>query len=347
MKGIAFHKSEDVRVEHFPDPEIILPEDAIVKIERSSICGSDLHVFFGREKGLDEGTIMGHEFVGEIVEVGSSVNLKKGMRVMSPFSTNCGNCYFCKIGLTSRCINGNLFGWLEQGHGLQGAQAEYVRVPLANSTLVEIPEGLSWEQGLFLGDIFSTGYFCADQAEIKEDGTYVILGCGPVGLMAIKATILLGAKKVFAIDGLEDRLQKAKEFGAIPVSLKENVVEEIRNASDGRGADAVMEVVGSFEAGRLAMELVRPGGIISMVGVCNSKELFFSPAEAYNKNLTYKVGRCPARFYIDKLIPSLIKEELNLQSIITHTMKLSEGVKAYDIFANKKEGCLKIIMTSG
>jgi len=344
MKGIAFHQPEDVRVEQFPDPQILSPEDAIVKVERSSICGSDLHVYYGREAGLDEGTIMGHEFVGEIVETGSLSRHKKGSRVMSPFTTNCGECYYCRIGLTSRCVKGNLFGWLEHGHGLQGAQAEFVRVPLSNSTLVEIPDGLTWEEGLFLGDIFSTGYFCADQAEVKPDGTYVILGCGPVGLMAIKAAKIMGADKVYAVDSLPDRLQKAKDFGAIPVSLKEDVNAIVKDATDGRGADAVMEVVGSHNAGRMAMALLRPGGIISMVGVCTSNNMFFSPTDAYNKNLTYKVGRCPARYYMDKLIPLIQSKDLQLDAIITHTFNLSEGVKAYDIFANKKQDCLKVML---
>ena len=344
MKGIAFHGIEDVRVEQFPDPEIVDPDDVIVNVKRTSICGSDLHVYYGREKGLDEGTILGHEFVGEVMEAGPASKWKVGQRVMSPFTTSCGTCYYCKIGLTSRCERGSLFGWVEQGRGLQGAQAEYVNVPLSNSTLVEIPYDLSWEDGLFLGDIFSTGFYCAEQAEIKPFGVYVVLGCGPVGLMTIAASRLLGAENVFAVDAVEQRLQKAKELGAIPILLDENVTEIIREATDGRGADAVMEGVGSYKAGRKAYDLLRAGGIISTVGVCTSNDFYFNPAEAYEKNVTFKVGRCPARYYMDKLIPVLQEGKVSPDSIITQRMSLTEGRKAYDIFANKKEGCLKIIL---
>jgi len=346
VKGLTFQGKQDIRYDTVPDPEIISSNDVIVKVELCAICGSDMHVYHEHEKGLDNGTVMGHEFVGEIVERGQGVNnLSIGDKVISPFTTNCGQCYFCRIGLTSRCIKGQLYGWIENGQGLQGAQAEYVRVPFSESTLVKIPEGISMEEGLFLGDIFSTGYFAAHQADIKPDGIYVVLGCGPVGIMAIIGAMELGAEKIFAIDGISERLEIASNWGATPLNYKtQDVVNELMNATDGRGADGVMEVVGNSAAGKLAVELVRPGGIISTVGVCNDQHLSFSPSEAFNKNLTYKVGRCPVRHYIDILIPILLEKKLDLSSIVSHRLKLADGTRGYDIFDKKLDGCLKIVL---
>jgi len=346
VKGLTFQGKYDIRHESVPDPEVLSPEDVIVKINLAAICGSDLHVYREHEKGLDHGTIMGHEFVGEIVEKGSAVkSLSKEDKVMSPFTTNCGQCYYCKIGLTCRCLNGQLYGWVENGHGLPGAQADYVRVPMADSTLVKIPDGLSLEEGLFLGDNLSTGYFAAHQADIKTEGVYVVLGCGPVGIMAIISALELGAEKIFAVDGIADRLEIAAKWGAIPLNFQlDNVPDQILMETEGRGADAVMEVVGNNAAGKLAVELIRPGGIISAVGVCNDQFMSFSPIEAFDKNLTYKVGRCPARHYIDILIPILQEKKIDLSSIVSHRMKLADGPRGYEIFDKKLDGCLKIVL---
>ena len=346
MKALTFQGKYDIRHESVPDPEILSPEDVIVKVELSAICGSDMHVYREHEKGLDYGTIMGHEFVGEIVEKGAKVkSLSNGDRVMSPFTTNCGQCYYCKIGLTCRCLNGQLYGWVENGHGLSGAQAEYVRVPLSENTLVKIPEGISTEEGLFLGDNFSTGYFAAHQADIKPGSTYVVLGCGPVGIMAIISALELGAEKIFAVDGISDRLKIAAKWGATPLNYQhDDIPDRILTETDGRGADAILEVVGNSAAGKLAIELVRPGGIISTVGVCNDQFMSFSPIEAFNKNLTYKVGRCPARHYIDILIPILLEKKIDISSIVSHRLKLADGPKGYEIFDKKLDGCLKIVL---
>jgi len=238
---------------------------------------------------------MGHEFVGEIVEKGKEVkSVQTGDVVSCPFTTNCGECFYCRIGLTARCTNGQLFGWVEKGNGLHGGQAEYVRVPLADSTLLRLPEDVSLEEGLLLGDIFSTGYFCAEMADIHPNGTYAIVGCGPVGLLAFFGARDLGAGKIYAIDSIAERLALAEKFGAIPLNYQnENPIEIIHKFTDGRGADAVLEVVGNKNAGRLAFDLVRPGGIFSTVGVHTENEMAFSPVEAYNKNITYKSDAVP------------------------------------------------------
>lgn len=321
----------------------------------AGLCGSDLHVYHGRETGIEKGTVMGHEFTGEIIETGSAVKkFHKGARVLSPFTTSCGECYYCLIGLTCRCIKGNLFGWIENGHGLHGAQAEYIRVPMADSTLVPLSNDLSDEKGLLLGDIFSTGYFCAENAGVNDkarlpdgQGIYVVIGCGPVGLMTIIAAKHLGAEKIFAIDSIGYRLDFAKKLEATPLNfLKDDVLNEILNATDGRGADAVMEVVGSDEALKLAIKLLRPGGTISSAGVHTAKTFPFSPGEAYDKNLVYKIGRCPARFYADKLIREEVIQSCPVEQIITHRFDLSQGAEAYDLFTNKRDGCIKPVFHS-
>jgi len=344
MRALTFHGIETIKHESVPDPKIESPDDAIVKIHLAGICGSDLHVYHGREKGLDVGTVMGHEFVGEIVELGKAVRkFKKGDLVFSPFTTNCGQCFYCRKNLPCRCTLGQLFGWVQNGIGLHGGQAEYVRVPLADSTLLRAPENVLPEEALLLGDVFSTGYFCAEMAEIAPEGTYAVIGCGPVGLMAIIGARELGAKKLFAIDTIPERLALAAKFGATLIDYqKENPLAVIRDATEDRGADAVLEVVGSPAAARLAIDLVRPGGIISVAGVHNEEHFAFSPAEAYDKNLNYKVGRCPARYYMERLIPLVQKKKYDLTAIISHRLPLAEGPRGYKIFAEKLEGCTKV-----
>jgi threonine dehydrogenase-like Zn-dependent dehydrogenase len=348
LKALTFHGKTTIKFESVPDPQIDAPTDAIVKVHLTAICGSDLHPYHEREKGLDPGTVMGHEFVGEIVDVGKEVkSFEKGDLVFSPFTTNCGGCFYCRKGLTSRCPKGQLFGWVEEGVGLQGAQAELVRVPLADSTLLSIPENVSPEEALLLGDVFSTGYFCAEMAEIAPDGVYAIIGCGPVGLMAIVAARELQAEKIYAVDSIPERLRLAKTFGATPVDYRqEDPLAILQDATDGRGADAVLEVVGSASASTAAVQLVRPGGIISTVGVHTEEEMAFSPVEAYDKNLTYKIGRCPARHYMERLVPIVQEKKYDLGMIISHKLPLNQGVDGYKIFDQKLQDCTKVVLIS-
>ena len=346
MKALTFHGKHNIQHESVKDPIIEQATDVIVRERIAGLCGSDLHVYHERERGLDHGTVMGHEFVGEIVEVGRRVSkLRKGDVVFSPFTTSCGRCFYCRANLTCRCTSGQLFGWRQGGIGLHGGQAEFVRVPLADSTLLKTPDGLGLETALMLGDILSTGYFCADMAQVSPGGTYAVVGCGPVGLCAVLSAIELGAERVYALDTISERLQLAERFGAMPIAVhNENAVALIRSVTDGRGADAVLEVVGNPGATRLAVDLVRPGGIISTVGVHNEAEFAFSPVEAYDKNLTFKIGRCPARYYMERLIPLAQKRAGDLLQIISHRLPLSAGPRAYEIFDQKKENCTKVIL---
>ena len=346
MQALTFGGIERIVYRSVSEPQILEPTDVIVQITLSGICGSDLHVYHGRETGIDEGTVMGHEFVGTVVETGNAVKkFYKGSRVLSPFTTSCGACFYCLIGLTCRCEKGNLFGWVQSGHGLHGAQAQYIRVPMADTTLVSLSNDLSEEKGLLLGDIFSTGYFCAENAGINNKGAYVIIGCGPVGLMTILAAKHLGAENLFALDHSNERLQMAKEFGAIPLNpLVDDARSMIRSATHDRGVDAVMEVVGNSDALRLAINLLRPGGIISSVGVHTAKNFSFSPGEAYDKNLVYKIGRCPAHYYAEKLLREQVIQRYPVEKIITHRFSLPEGAKAYDVFDKKMDNCIKAVL---
>jgi threonine dehydrogenase-like Zn-dependent dehydrogenase len=346
MKALTFFDKEHILYETVSDPELLDPQDVIVKVRFCAICGSDLHVYYGRETGIDPHTCMGHEFTGEVVETGKAVkHLKIGDRVISPFTTNCGQCYFCRIGLTARCEKSQLFGWVQNGVGLQGGQAEYVRVPLADSTLHVLPEDITYPEALLLGDVLSTGYYCAHQTEIKPHNHYGVLGCGPVGLMAICSAFMQGAEHVYAFDSVPERLNKARQFGAKVIHIGHpDAVAVIQEVTDGRGLDAVMDAVGNASAGKLAYDLVRPGGIIAAVGVCTEPHFSFSPTDAYNKNIIYKVGRCPARYYIDPLIPMVREHRFDLTSVFTHQFPLCDGVQGYDLFANKKDQCLKVLL---
>lgn len=346
MQALTFGGIETINHQSVPDPKILQSTDAIVQITLSGICGSDLHVYHGREQGLDKGTVMGHEFVGTVIETGNSVrNFKKGSRVLSPFTTSCGECFYCRIGLTCRCEKGKLFGWVQNNAGLHGAQAQFVRVPMADTTLIPLSNDLSEEKGLLLGDIFSTGYFCADNADLHNTGTYVVIGCGPVGLMTIVAAKHLGAENLFAIDVSDERLVMAKELGGTPLNSSiTDPITSILNVTNGRGADAVMEVVGSEDALRLAIDLLRPGGTISSVGVHTAKNFSFSPGEAYYKNLIYRIGRCPAHYYAEKLLKEEVIQQYPVEKIITHHFDLAKGARAYEVFDKKLDNCIKAVL---
>ncbi len=344
MKGICFQKTECVEWIELEAPELEDPRDAIVQVEVAGMCGSDLHPFFGRETGLDTGTVMGHEFVGRVVDTGPDVRkIGVGDRVYAPFTTSCGECFYCRSGLTSRCAQNQLFGWRSQGQGLHGGQSEFVRVPLADGTLAIVPDGLSAESALLLGDNFSTGYYCAEMAAIASAGVTVIIGCGSVGILSIIAARLLGAKKIVAIDKVPHRLALAAAQGAMTAAPGLDSLALVHELTEGRGADSVMELVGLKEAQELAFQLIRPGGVMSVIGCHSSKQFAFSPVDAYDKNLTYRTGRCPARHYMDKLTKCVLDCEVTLDFMITHRFDPANCIEAYDIFSHQKNGCMKAV----
>lgn len=346
MKALTFQGKENIQYETIPDPIIEQPTDVLVEMKACAICGSDLHPYFEREKGLDHGCAMGHEFVGEVVEVGTQVkNLKKGDRVMSPFTVSCGSCFYCKSGLTSRCTQSQLFGWRQNSHGLHGGQAELVRVPLAESSLMVMPEGMPDEIGILLGDILSTGYFGVHKGGVQPGETQVIVGSGPVGLMAVWSALQLGSEQVFVVDAVPERLEMAENWGAIALNYKQiDVVAAVREATEGRGADLAVEAVGSGAATQTAFDVLRPGGRLSAVGVCTDTQIAFGPVAAYDKNITYSIGRCPSRYFMPQLMDAALADADRLISIFSHQFPLAAGSRAYRIFADKKDNCTKVLL---
>lgn len=271
MKAVCWQGNNKVGVETVPDPKIINPRDAIVKITTTAICGSDLHLYDGYIPTMEQGDILGHEFMGEVVELGSEVkNIKIGDRVVVPFPIACGGCFFCQRQLTSLCDNTNpnawiaekimgyspsgIFGYSHMLGGYAGGQAEYARVPFADVGLFKIPDGLTDEQVVFLTDIFPTGYMAAENCNIQPGDTVAIWGCGPVGQFAIRSAYVLGAERVIAIDRVPERLQMAKDSGAEVLNFEEiDVGEALKEMTGGRGPDAVMDAVG-MEAHGLGLE---------------------------------------------------------------------------------------------
>ena len=356
MRGLVFEGIERVvYCQHLPEPAIEQPGDVIVSVLRAGICGSDLHQFHGREP-VGSGTIPGHEFVGDVVAVGSGVvAFRVGDRVFSPFTTCCGHCFFCQYGLSARCDSWQFFGYQpptgvdDGGRGLQGAQADLVRVPLADSTLKKLSPTISIEEAMLLGDNFTTGFFCADQAGIQRDGVTVVLGCGAVGLSAIVAARHMGAETVVAVDGVASRRSRAAALGAAVASPDEAVdlVRQLAGLSGRGGADSVLEAVGTPAAQQLSFQLVRPGGTISAVGMHTADQFAFSPADAYNRNLTYRAGRCPVRSYLDRLVRDVEAGRLKIpvQQIVTHNcVPLGDGPSAYRMFSQRDDDCVKVLL---
>jgi len=346
MNAITFHDIERLVHETVPDPRILEPTDAVVRVRVAGICGSDLHPYFGRERGLDRGTVMGHELLGEIVEVGADVRaFEVGDRVVAPFSTSCGTCFYCRSGLTARCERGQLFGWVQEGRGLQGAQAELVRIPLADGTLVAVPDALDDAVALLAGDILSTAAFGADLAGVGAGDLVAVVGCGPVGLLAVRAALARGAREVVAVDTVASRLEAARRFGATPVNLAtEDPVALTRERSGGRGADGAVEAVGSPEATRLAADLLRLGGSLAAIGVHTEPHLALAPAEIYDRNLHYSAGRCPARHYMPASLAWAERDQALIATLVSHRLPLSEGVAAYRRFAAREEGWIKVVL---
>jgi threonine dehydrogenase-like Zn-dependent dehydrogenase len=262
MKALVYHGTRDVRVENVPDPEILNPRDAIIEITKTAICGSDLHLYHGYMPTMQEGDILGHEFMGRVVEVGSAIkNLKKGDRVVVPFTISCGNCFFCEKNEYSLCDNSNtnptigeaaygystaaLFGYSHMLGGYAGGQAEYVRVPFADVGPIKVPDSVSDESALFLSDIFPTGYQAAENCGIEDGDTVAIWGCGPVGLFAIKSALMFNPEKVIAIDSVPERLELARSIGAVTIDhSQENPLSKLPELTGGRGPDSCIDAVG-------------------------------------------------------------------------------------------------------
>ncbi|KAF9895099.1 hypothetical protein FE257_000001 [Aspergillus nanangensis] len=340
MRAVVFKGPHEIVVEDRPRPQVEKATDVVLKVTASALCGSDLHFYRGHMKA-PTGFVCGHEFVGVVVEKGQGVdNFQLGDRLVVPFYTACQQCYYCVRGQASRCPKGELFGNSVPANTIDGGQAEYVRVPLADTTCVKAPDGIPEELLVLMADIFPTGYFAAarflkDLTERdREEYTAVVIGCGPVGICAITCALTM-VKTVYAIDTMPERLAEAEKIGAIPLSSTGDPVQQIKDATQGRGADVVMEVVGHADAFMLAMDLARPWGQISSVGV-HTEELPLQGYSCYGKNLTMAFGRCPVRSVFEESLAILRREQDKVAFLCGKTMSLEDAPQAYADFEARK-----------
>ncbi|SFB72512.1 Threonine dehydrogenase [Halobiforma haloterrestris] len=388
MTALTWHGEQDVRVEEVPKPEIVNPTDAIVEITATAICGSDLHLYNGYMPSMREGDVLGHEPMGEVVEVGEEVDrLEVGDRVVVPFTISCGGCWFCEEDLYSLCDNSNpnaelaakimgqspagLFGFSHMLGGYAGGQAEYLRVPYADVGPVKIESDLPDEQVLFLSDIFPTGYMAAENAEIEENDTVAVWGCGPVGQFAIQSARMLGADRIIAIDRIPERLEMAREHAdAETIDFEEaDVYDRLMEMTGYRGPDRCIDAVGTEAHGtgvvgatdeikqdamlqddrpvvlRQAIRCCRKGGTLSIPGVYLGRSDNVPTGPLMNKALTVKTGQTHVQRYLDPLLEKIEDGEIDPSFVITHEASLEDGPGLYETFNEKEDGCIKAVLT--
>ncbi|WP_254568441.1 zinc-dependent alcohol dehydrogenase [Oscillatoria sp. HE19RPO] len=386
MKAVCWHGKNDVRVENVPDPSILNPRDAILKITSTAICGSDLHLYDGYIPTMQKGDILGHEFMGEVVDKGPEVkNLNKGDRVVIPFTIACGHCFFCNRDLWSLCDNSipdgklvekayghtpsGLFGYSHLLGGYAGGQAQYVRVPFADTAALKIPEGMTDKQVLFLTDIFPTGYQAAEHCNIQPGDTVAIWGCGPVGQFAIRSAYMLGADRVIAIDRVPERLAMAREGKAETINYEEiDAGEALKEMTGGIGPDSCIDAVGLEAHGtgldafydkakqslrletdrptalRQAIVACRKGGTLSIPGVYGGFVDKFPLGALFSKGLTVKTGQTHVHKYLKPLLDRIQNGDIDPTFVITHEMGLEEAPQGYEIFKHKRDNCIKIVL---
>jgi len=344
MKALTFQAEGDVKVQDVPKPAIKDSGDVLVRVTLGAVCGSDLHILHGHTP-MNAGAVLGHEFVGVVEDAGLEVKrFKPGDRVVSSFFTSCGKCALCRKGWFNQCVDKATFGHGEYFGGLGGGQAEYVVVPLADHTMEPIPQGVSDEQAIFVGDILSTGFFGAERAEIKPGDTVAVIGAGPVGLMATMCAQLFGPARVFVVDMVDARLEMALELGGTPINAKEvHPVEAIESHTGGIGADSSIECVGLLSAVDTAIHCVRGGGTVSMVGVPSSVLGDFPYMRMWLKSLTFRAGWCNVQAYMRPLLDLIAAGRLKPDAIISHRMKLDQAEEAYHMFDARQ--ATKIVLT--
>ena len=344
MKGIVFHGPGDVRVESVPDPTLTDSRSAIVKVACASICGSDLHPYHG-VMPVPAGVVLGHECVGVIEDVGRDVaRFKKGDRVIVPGVIGCGNCAACHRGYVVGCLNlfSKVYGFSPE---LPGGQAEALTVPNADAHLFPTPPQLTDEQVLFLTDILPTGFYGAKNAAIEPGQTIAVVGCGPVGLFAIMTAQLFGPARILAIDKVGHRLELARTLGATPIDASSaDPRVGVLDATNGRGADAVIEAVGATDTVQLALDLVRIGGVVSVVGVLLDAAFPFPMGTAFMKDITFRIGLVNVPGLVQTLLPLVESGRLDPTTLISHRLPLSEGRRAYDLFNRREDGCVKVVL---
>jgi threonine dehydrogenase-like Zn-dependent dehydrogenase len=388
MKALVWHGKEDIRYDTVSDSKIENPSDAIIKVTSCAICGSDLHLFNMLIPAMLPGDIMGHETMGEVVEVGSDVKrLKKGDRVVIPFTIQCGTCEQCRRGNFSVCERTNrkkeladkvfghatagLFGYTHLTGGYPGGQSEYLRVPFADTTHVKVPDGIPDDKLLFLSDILPTGWQAAVQCDIQPEDTVAIWGCGPVGQMAIRSAVLLGAQQVVAIDCLPERLSMAAAAGAITIDfMNEKVIEVLNQLTGGKGPQKCIDATGTESHVSLAQpdtvldrakQMVmaendrphvlreaifacRPAGVVSIIGVYTGLVDKIPMGMAMNKGLTFRMAQTHVPRWTDDLLHRIEDNQIDPSFVITHKVGLDRGPEMYRTFRDKQDGCIKVML---
>jgi threonine dehydrogenase-like Zn-dependent dehydrogenase len=381
MKAACWYGKKDVRVKDVPEPSIVNPRDAIVRVTSTAICGSDLHIYNAYIPTMKNGDIIGHECMGEVVDIGPGVeNISVGDRVVVACTIGCGRCQYCREGHFPLCDNSNpaariaeemngyatggLFGYSHLYGGYAGAQAEFIRVPFADTGLLRVPKELSDEELLFLSDIFPTGYMIADHCNIQPGQVVAVWGCGPVGQFAIRSAIMLGADKVIAIDDVPERLRMAEDGGAITINAGEDVHHLLKELTGGRGPDACIDAVGMEAHGsaydsvkqamklemdrlfvlRQVLRLCRKGGVVSLGGVYVGMDDKFPIGMAFAKSLTLRMGQVEVQHYAPSLLEKIETRQFNPSFVVTHQMPLKDIAKGYAMFNDKKDGCIKVVL---
>ncbi|MCQ4288541.1 glutathione-dependent formaldehyde dehydrogenase [Pseudomonas stutzeri] len=388
MRALRWHGKHDIRCDnHVPDPSIEDPRDAIIKVSSCAICGSDLHLYDGFMPGMQHGDIMGHEFMGEVMEVGSAnKKLKVGDRVVVPFTIVCGECDQCRRGNFSVCERTNrnkdvadkvfghttagLYGYTHLTGGYAGGQAEFVRVPYADVGPVVVPDGMTDEQVLFLGDILPTGWQAAAQCDIQPTDTVAIWGAGPVGQFAIRSAVMMGAEQVICIDNVPERLSMARAGGAITINFdEESVLERLKELTRGKGPEKCIDSVGMeahaarsidsmYDRAKQALMLesdrphvlremiyvCRPAGIISIPGVYGGLIDKIPFGAAMNKGLTFRMGQTHVNRWTDDLLKRIQEGQIDPSFVITHSVSLEQGPEMYKTFRDKHDGCIKVVL---
>jgi alcohol dehydrogenase len=367
-----------IRTEEKPEPRIEHPNDAIVRVELAAICGSDLHLYHGMVPDTRIGHTFGHEFIGTVQEVGPGVErVTSGDRVMVPFNSYCGSCFYCSRGLFSNCHNvnanatavGGIYGYSHTAGGYDGGQAEYVRVPFADVGPSVIPADIHDEDALLLTDAFSTGYFGAQLADIAQGDTAVVFGAGPVGLAAARSAWLMGAGRVIVVDHLDYRLERAKSFAfaeTINFGHVRDIVLELKKATDGLGADVVIEAVGAEADGHVlqhvtaaklkmqggspvalnwAIDSVRKAGTVSVIGAYGPLFSAVKFGDALNKGLTLRMNQAPVKRQWPRLLEHIRAGYISPRELITHRMPLDDIAEAYHVFSSKLDDCIKTVIT--
>ncbi len=343
MQGLVFHAARDVRVEEVPTPTLVEATDAILRIDKASICGSDLHPYTGR-MDAEDGFTMGHEYMGTVVEVGSSVQqFEVGDRALGSFFACCGACWLCRRGEFSKCLGAQVFGLGMAFGDLGGTQTEYARIPMADLTLRKIPDDVTDEQALFVGDILTTAYDAVKKTDLRSGDVVAVVGAGPVGLFAMMSALALGAAQVVVIDKVASRLALASSLGAIAVNADEDDAQDvILELTDWRGADVVVDAVGHESALKSAMPLLRMGGHLTIPGVYMDDEFEFPIGELWIHNTTIHMGVANIQAHMDEVLALVRAGRIDPTALITHRLPLDQAPQGYELFASRE--ALKVVL---